>query len=260
MHTPCRRLAEAADDEQDMDYEDSFDRMVLVLAALTRRLFSRVLGADDTPCRPVMGPRGDAGAAAGTATTAAGSSASGMTTVAAANPALTSFTPVHHEADGVFPGHTRAWPRPFVSPTIGLWTPSWSVLEHRRVPDTSADGQRGLLSTSFRRAGVRQRARAAPPATALPLDAAPTGDATPRERPAAGAPPARPAPAGPPMGWATMARGGGGGPAASAGRRGRDTRLRAPGHPPRGGPRRRPPATPASGGPPGRRRRGSGAA
>jgi len=30
-----------------------------------------------------------------------------------ANPAMTSFTPVHHEADWVLPGQTRAWQRPF---------------------------------------------------------------------------------------------------------------------------------------------------
>ena len=29
------------------------------------------------------------------------------------NPAMTSFTPVHHEADWVLPGPTRAWQRPF---------------------------------------------------------------------------------------------------------------------------------------------------
>jgi hypothetical protein len=57
--------------------------MVFFLAVLTRGLFSRVLGADDAPFRPVVGTRGDAGATAGTATTGGGSSASGVTTVAA---------------------------------------------------------------------------------------------------------------------------------------------------------------------------------
>ena len=84
MHPPCIRIAEEEEDEQGIDEQDIFDRMVLFLAALSRRLCSRVLGADDPPCRPVMGTRGDAGAAAGTATTAAGSAASGVTTVAAA--------------------------------------------------------------------------------------------------------------------------------------------------------------------------------
>ena len=53
--------------------------MISFLTAITRFLFNRVLGADDPPFRPVMGKRGDAGAVArGT-----GSSASGVTTVAA---------------------------------------------------------------------------------------------------------------------------------------------------------------------------------
>jgi hypothetical protein len=56
--------------------------MILFLAAITVRLFSRVLGTDDTPFRPVMGKRGEVSAAAGAAATGAGSSASGVTTVA----------------------------------------------------------------------------------------------------------------------------------------------------------------------------------
>src|SRR6266853_6980781 len=54
-----------------------------VCAAITLGLCRRVLGADDAPFRPVMGKRGEAGAAAGTATTVAGSSSSEPTTVAA---------------------------------------------------------------------------------------------------------------------------------------------------------------------------------
>jgi len=75
-------VAEEEDDEQGIDQQDIFDRMVLCLATLTRRLFSRVLGADDTPFGAIMGKRGDAGAAAGAATRGAGSS-SGTPTVAA---------------------------------------------------------------------------------------------------------------------------------------------------------------------------------
>jgi hypothetical protein len=76
-------VAEEEDDEQRMHEQDIFDRMVLFLAALTRGLCRRVLGADDAPFRAVMGKRGDTGAAAGAVATAAGSSASGVTTVAA---------------------------------------------------------------------------------------------------------------------------------------------------------------------------------
>jgi hypothetical protein len=82
VHTPCISCAEAEHRAGGMDSQDMFDRMVLFLAALTCGLLRRVLGADDAPFRPVMGNRGDAGAAAGTATRGAGSS-SGTTTVAA---------------------------------------------------------------------------------------------------------------------------------------------------------------------------------
>src|SRR3989449_11668606 len=72
--TVCR--TEKEDREQSIHEQDIFDCMVLFLAAITLGLFSRVLGADDAPFRPVMGKRGDAG-------TAAGSSARGVITVAA---------------------------------------------------------------------------------------------------------------------------------------------------------------------------------
>jgi hypothetical protein len=76
-------VTEKEDDKQGIHQQDIFDRMILFLAAITLRLFSRGLGADDTPFGPIMGKRGDADAAAGTAKTGAGSSASGVTTVAA---------------------------------------------------------------------------------------------------------------------------------------------------------------------------------
>src|SRR5439155_402007 len=71
------------DGEQGIDQQDIFDRVVFFLAALTCRLCRRVLGADDAPFRPVMGTRGEAGAAAGTVATGAGSSSSGATMVVA---------------------------------------------------------------------------------------------------------------------------------------------------------------------------------
>ena len=80
MEAASSRLTEEEDEEQGMDQQDIFDRMVLFLATLTLRLVSRVLGADDPPCGPVMRTRGDAGTA-GVATTGTGSS-SGATTVA----------------------------------------------------------------------------------------------------------------------------------------------------------------------------------
>src|SRR3989449_10184173 len=72
-------VAEKEDGEEGIDEQDIFDRMVLFLTALTCRLFSRILGADDTPFRPVMGKRGEAG----TAARGAGASSRGTTTVAA---------------------------------------------------------------------------------------------------------------------------------------------------------------------------------
>src|SRR5256886_11235478 len=76
-------VAQKEDDEERIDEQDIFDGVVLFLAAITCRLFRRVLGTNDTPFGPVMGKRGEAGAAAGTGGTGAGASASASTTVAA---------------------------------------------------------------------------------------------------------------------------------------------------------------------------------
>src|SRR5438034_3456378 len=77
-------VAEEEDDEQGIDEQDIFDRVVLCLPAITVGLFNRVLGADDAPFGPVMGKRGDTDAAAGPVTTGTSASSSGATTVAAA--------------------------------------------------------------------------------------------------------------------------------------------------------------------------------
>src|SRR5207249_12106571 len=83
MDTAAVGVAQKEDDEERIDEQDIFDGVVSFLAAITRRLFRRVLGADDAPLGAVMGKRGAAGTAVGTATTGAGSSSSGVTTVAA---------------------------------------------------------------------------------------------------------------------------------------------------------------------------------
>src|SRR5438094_1616107 len=83
MDTAAVGVAQKEDDEESIDEQDIFDGVVLFLAALTLGLFSRVLGADDAPFGPVMGTRGEAGAAAGTVATGGGSSSSEPTTVAA---------------------------------------------------------------------------------------------------------------------------------------------------------------------------------
>jgi hypothetical protein len=74
-------LTQEEDGEWGLDQQDMFDRVVFFLAALTCRLCSDILGADEVPFRAVMGKRGDAGAAAGAA--ARGASSCGVTTVAA---------------------------------------------------------------------------------------------------------------------------------------------------------------------------------
>src|SRR5262245_42038422 len=77
-------ITEKEDEEQSVDEEHIFYRVVFFLAAITCGLFSRVLGADDPPFRPIMGKRGDTEGAAGTATPGVGSSSpSGVTIVAA---------------------------------------------------------------------------------------------------------------------------------------------------------------------------------
>src|SRR5712691_6883258 len=46
-------IAEEENRQQGVDPQDIFSRVVLLLAALTRGLFRRVLGANDTPWRAV---------------------------------------------------------------------------------------------------------------------------------------------------------------------------------------------------------------
>ena len=75
-------VAEKEDGEGGIDQQDIFYRVVFFLAAITRFLFSRVLGADDAPFRAVMGKRGDAGTLA-EATAGGAFSPSGVTTAVA---------------------------------------------------------------------------------------------------------------------------------------------------------------------------------
>ncbi len=50
-------VAEEQDDEHGIDQQDVLYRVVLFLATVTVRLFSRVLGADNAPFRAVMSKR-----------------------------------------------------------------------------------------------------------------------------------------------------------------------------------------------------------
>src|SRR5262245_31806338 len=69
MDTATIGIAEEEDEEQGVDEEHIFYRMVFFLAAITRGLFSKVLGADNASFRAGMGKRGASGlpTAAGTA-------------------------------------------------------------------------------------------------------------------------------------------------------------------------------------------------
>jgi hypothetical protein len=84
MDTAAIGVTEKEDREERMHEQDIFDGVVFFLPALTLFLCNRVLGADDAPFRPVMGTRGEAGAAAGMGAAGVDSSSSGTTTVAAA--------------------------------------------------------------------------------------------------------------------------------------------------------------------------------
>ena len=55
MDTTAVGVAQKEDDEERIDEQDIFDRVVSFLAAITRLLFHRVLGADDASFGPVMG-------------------------------------------------------------------------------------------------------------------------------------------------------------------------------------------------------------
>ena len=55
MGTAAVGGAQKEDEEERIDEQDIFHRVVFFLAAITIGLFRRVLGADNTPFRPVMG-------------------------------------------------------------------------------------------------------------------------------------------------------------------------------------------------------------
>jgi hypothetical protein len=84
MDAAAGGVAEEAEDKQGVDPEHMLDGVVLVLPAITVRLCRRVLGADDASFGPVMGTRGEAGAAAGMGARGVGSSSRGTPTGAAA--------------------------------------------------------------------------------------------------------------------------------------------------------------------------------
>jgi len=83
MHTAAVGVTEKEEREEGMHEQEIFEGVVFFLPALTRFLFSRVLGADDAPLGPVMGTRGEAGIATGATSSGAAAFSSGATPVAA---------------------------------------------------------------------------------------------------------------------------------------------------------------------------------
>jgi hypothetical protein len=67
MGTARVGLAQKEDRECRIDQQHVFDRVALVLAAITARLLTWILGALDAPLGPVVPKRGEAGAEAGAA-------------------------------------------------------------------------------------------------------------------------------------------------------------------------------------------------
>src|SRR3954463_14281436 len=80
MDAAANGVAEEQDDQRGIDQQDVLYRMVLFLATVTVRLFSRVLGADNAPFRPIMGKRGEPCPALGAEAGEGEGSSSGATT------------------------------------------------------------------------------------------------------------------------------------------------------------------------------------
>src|SRR3954454_1127978 len=80
MDAAANGVAEEQDNEPGIDQQDVLYRMVLFLATVTLRLFSRVLGADNAPFRAVMSKRGEPCPALDAETGERAGSCSGATT------------------------------------------------------------------------------------------------------------------------------------------------------------------------------------
>src|SRR3954447_15979554 len=80
MDAAADGVAEEQDDQHGIDQQDVLYRMVLFLAAVTVRLFSRVLGADNASFRSVMSKRGEPCPALGAEAAEDAGSSSGATT------------------------------------------------------------------------------------------------------------------------------------------------------------------------------------
>ena len=67
MGSPRLGLTQEADGAHGVDQQHIFDRVALVLAAITARLLRRILGTSNAPFGTIMPKRGEAGACAGAA-------------------------------------------------------------------------------------------------------------------------------------------------------------------------------------------------
>ncbi len=103
MNAAAIGVAQKAKREPGIDEQASVDRVVLVLAALTRGLCRRVLGADEAPLGAVRGTRGEAGGATGAATTGAGSSHEPTTAAASASETPSRWARAVRERAGAAP-------------------------------------------------------------------------------------------------------------------------------------------------------------
>ena len=135
MDTATGGVAQQEDEEQGIDQQDMFYRVVPFLAALTYLLCSRVLGVDEAPCRPVLGTRGASGVAAGATTPGAGASSRGVTPVAAS----TSETPRRwaralRDRAGAAPRVRSAASHTGRSPWIHWLAVLWRLLKRRPCP------------------------------------------------------------------------------------------------------------------------------
>ena len=103
MDTAAVSVAQKEDDEQGIDEQDIFDGVISFLPTITCLLFNRVLGADDSPFRAVMGKRGDADAAAGPVATGVGSSSRATMVAASASETPSRWARAVRERAGASP-------------------------------------------------------------------------------------------------------------------------------------------------------------
>jgi hypothetical protein len=140
---------------QGLDAQDMFDRMVRLLAALTRRRCRRVWGADAPPCGAGRGTRGEAGAAAGPLATGAGACARGATRGAASAAETPSrCARAVRERAGAAPRARRAARRAGRRTGLHCWAWPGTIPQKRPCPPGRAEVWRSTRMHHRRSAGV----------------------------------------------------------------------------------------------------------